>query len=101
MRRRCSAISGPPPVSQIIIASLITTFATDVHVEPTRLKLSWLREALNLLNPADPLILPNVERILSTVRQKLGEAETSLGDSHPATPDLAMIMRMMNSRFRA
>ena len=64
------ALAGPPPVSQIILMSLITQLSDNLESEPA-IKLTWLRETLAMLNPKDPLIAPNVQRILSSAGQKL------------------------------
>jgi len=85
-------LTGPPPMSQIILASLVQQLAIDLPTQ-SRLKLAWLRECLQLLKPHDPHIAPNVGRILAQLSEKLSEASDAVDDSSMA--DLSLLTFMV------
>jgi len=89
-------LGGPTPVSQLVLVSLVAQLVNGLHTEPVKLKLGWLREALGLLNTADPLIAPNIDRILASVQEQLSRAEALLDPSHPSTADLALVIFKVN-----
>ena len=85
-------LKGPPPISQIILMSLIAVLASDLTTE-TKLKLAWIKGALAQTNPHDPLIAPNAGRILLTVVERLKEVPTQVEDEFAA--EISMLKFML------
>ena len=83
-------LAGPPPMSQIIVMSLLQQLGADLQSE-TRLKVGWVKACLGLLNPADPHIAGNCSRMLSQLSDRLTAASDALGDG-PDSADLSLLI---------
>ena len=93
-------VLGPPvSVSVLVLVSLATQLSAGLDAEPVKLKLSWLKAAFTLLNPTDPLIAPNIERILTAVRDNLKRAEARVPEGFQT--DLAMLLFRVNKLSQA
>jgi hypothetical protein len=93
-------VLGPPvSVSVLVLVSLATQLSAGLDAEPVKLKLSWLKAAFTLLNPTDPLIAPNIERILTAVRDNLKRAEARVPEG--LQTDLAMLLFRVNKLSQA
>ncbi|CAN4097145.1 unnamed protein product [Withania somnifera] len=61
---------NPLPLSQGVLLSLLQQVACDITNDTTR-KLSWMRDVLSAINPADPMIIMHVPPIFEQVNQIL------------------------------
>ncbi|KOO32662.1 wd g-beta repeat-containing [Chrysochromulina tobinii] len=80
-------------------ATPAVNLSAGLDAEPVKLKLSWLKAAFTLLNPTDPLIAPNIERILTAVRDNLKRAEARVPEG--LQTDLAMLLFRVNKLSQA
>ena len=83
-------LAGPPPMSQIIVMSLLQQLGADLQNE-TKLKIGWTKVCLSVLNPADPQVAPNAGRVLPQLGERLTSAADALGDG-PDSADLSLLM---------
>ncbi|KAH9946232.1 uncharacterized protein BXZ73DRAFT_36999 [Epithele typhae] len=92
-------INAPSPLSQAVLLTLIHRLSNVVgEVSPVdesfKVSVWWLQRAATVLNPSDPLIapytsrvIPNVQQLLNTIKQRLSilphppiEATRAIGD---------------------
>ena len=61
---------SPPPLSQMVLLSLLQQLAVDLSQQTTS-KLQWIREAAMNINPRDPAIAHQVKPVLQQVANSL------------------------------
>jgi len=84
------SLNGPPPMSQIIIMSLLQQLSAELESDST-LKLRWIKACLGLLQPSDPHIAGNASRVLSQLSERLTTASHTMGDG-PDAADLSLLI---------
>ena len=67
---RVIMLARPLPVSQIVLISLIQQLGFQL-TRHTTMKLTWLRDALVVLDASDPLIVQHKDMILHGLKQNL------------------------------
>ena len=87
------SLSGPPPVSSIILVSLIQQLGERLESD-SKIKMQWLREALRMVRPDDPQIAPTIGRVLHQLKERLEVATEALGDGALAA-DLSTLTFMV------
>ena len=88
------------PVPQIILCSLVQQLAHDLTTEST-LKLLWLHEVLPRFRPADPLIAPNVGRVLQQTFDNLQAQDDVFGDAkHPLCSQYHLVVYLVGQLLK-
>ena len=94
-------LQATPAPSQIILASLVQQLAHDLTKEAA-LKLPWLHESLQQLQPEDPLIKPSIGRILHAIVEKMRACSAVFGQpTHPQHVHFQQIVYILHSKMAA
>jgi hypothetical protein len=92
----CGASPGP---SQIILASLVQQLGYDL-TKDAALKLPWLQETLQHLQPDDPMIKPSIHRILHSIVENMRTCSAVLGQSiHPQHHQFQQIANLLHGKL--
>lgn len=87
---------NPLPLSQGVLLSLLQQLACDMSKETSR-KLTWMREVLSAINPADSMIVVHVRPIFEQVYQILAHHRNLPTVSGAELSNIRLIMHVINS----
>jgi enhancer of mRNA-decapping protein 4 len=80
----------PPPLSQLVVLSLIQQLSADLLSGEVASKLSWVREAALALAPGDPAVAAHARPVLAQAHASLGAAAGVLRGADASACKLAM-----------
>ena len=93
-------LGASPPPSQIILASLVQQLGFNLSQE-SELKLPWLFETLQHLQPEDPIIAPSVGRILHSIADNMRAVAVVLGQpTHPQHAQFQQVAAVLSKLIR-
>ncbi|XP_073309319.1 enhancer of mRNA-decapping protein 4-like isoform X1 [Primulina huaijiensis] len=87
---------NPLPLSQGVFLSLLQQLACDISKETPR-KLTWMREVLTAINPADPVINVHVRPIFEQVYQIMNHHHSIPSTTVSELSNIRLIMHVINS----
>ncbi|XP_073128562.1 enhancer of mRNA-decapping protein 4-like [Henckelia pumila] len=87
---------NPLPLSQGVLLSLLQQLACDISKETPR-KLTWMREVLTAINPADPVINVHVRPIFEQVYQIMNHHHNMPTTTGSELSNVRLIMHVINS----
>ncbi|XP_073128561.1 enhancer of mRNA-decapping protein 4-like [Henckelia pumila] len=87
---------NPLPLSQGVLLSLLQQLACDISKETPR-KLTWMREVLTAINPADPVIMVHVRPIFQQVYQILDHHRSIPTTTGSELSNIRLIMHVIHS----
>ncbi|KZV56333.1 enhancer of mRNA-decapping protein 4-like [Dorcoceras hygrometricum] len=87
---------NPLPLSQGVLLSLLQQLACDISKETPR-KLTWMREVLTAINPADPVIMVHVRPIFEQVYQILNHHRSIPTTTGSELSNVRLIMHVIHS----
>ncbi|XP_073312106.1 enhancer of mRNA-decapping protein 4 [Primulina huaijiensis] len=87
---------NPLPLSQGVLLSLLQQLACDISKETPR-KLTWMREVLSAINPADPVIMVHVRPIFEQVYQIMNHHHSIPTTAGSELSNIRLIMHVINS----
>ncbi|GAA0176418.1 mRNA capping factor [Lithospermum erythrorhizon] len=87
---------NPLPLSQGVLLSLLQQLACDI-VSDTPRKLSWMRDVLSAINPADPMIVVHIRPIFEQVYQILSHHRSLPTATPPEVSSIRLLMHVINS----
>jgi len=94
-------LANPFPLSQAVLLSLIQQLGFDLSKD-TLTKLSWLRDAMLMLDPHDKVIEGYVQAVLTELLKNLEENYHQYSDtSNQASPLFKLLMLVVKSQLAA
>ncbi|KAF9608068.1 hypothetical protein IFM89_005983 [Coptis chinensis] len=86
----------PLPLSQGVLLALLQQLACDISNDTSQ-KLTWMREAVVAINPADPMIAVHVRPIFEQVYQRLGHTCSTPTTTAAEKSSIRLVMHVINS----